>query len=141
MKALTVCNPHSWALIYGDKPFENRNWPSPYRGLLAIHAGASTRWLTILDQVGQPSQRQYVGQPAAEDLIFGCIIGVVRMVACKRPEDCGGHPTATGPWCFEMAERVALAEPVPCSGSLGFWEVPEAVARRVEAQLQETTHV
>ncbi len=44
MKAITIKQPWAWAITrrattYAGKDIENRTWTTPYRGLLAIHAG------------------------------------------------------------------------------------------------------
>ena len=44
IKALTIKQPWASAIAFGDKRVENRSWPTAYRGLLAIHAGASIDW-------------------------------------------------------------------------------------------------
>lgn len=45
MKALTICQPYAELIARGDKPIENRTWPTHYRGPLLIHAGKSRAWL------------------------------------------------------------------------------------------------
>lgn len=40
MKALSVRQPYAWAIIHGGKNVENRQWRTPYRGPLLIHAGS-----------------------------------------------------------------------------------------------------
>lgn len=39
MKALTISQPYASLIARGEKFVENRRWPTPYRGPLAIHAG------------------------------------------------------------------------------------------------------
>lgn len=41
--ALTVRQPWAWCIEHG-KPVENRTWQTRYRGPLAIHAGARSRF-------------------------------------------------------------------------------------------------
>lgn len=136
IRAITVCNPHAWAIIHGDKPYENRGWPSGYRGRLLIHAGKSREWLEDFPQ--------YDGEPPAKDLVFGAIIGVVDMIDCVTPDQAFRkrgfrHETAEGPWCHEYANPRPLIRPVPWKGSLGLWLPTEELMRLVEAAgLEET---
>jgi hypothetical protein len=39
MKPLSIRQPFAWAIIAGHKKYENRGWPTSYRGPLLIHAG------------------------------------------------------------------------------------------------------
>ena len=41
-----------------------------------------------------------------------------------------------GMWHIELANPIALPEPVPCRGRLGLWTLPEHVAARVTDQLK-----
>lgn len=43
MKALSLWQPHAAAIALGLKPWETRDWPTRYRGPLAIHA-AKRAW-------------------------------------------------------------------------------------------------
>jgi hypothetical protein len=114
VKALTVCQPHAWAIIHGDKRVENRTWPSNHRGLLLIHSGKSRERLRCT---------RYPGQPPDSELAFGALIGLVFMYGCGRPEQFTS-PYAEGPWCHAFSEVVPLAEPVPWRGTLGYFDVP-----------------
>jgi len=40
---------------------------------------------------------------------------------------------AFGPWCWLLADPIELPEPIPCKGSLGLWEVPEEIERRINS--------
>jgi hypothetical protein len=40
MKGLTLTQPWATLVAIGAKRIETRSWPTRYRGLLAIHAGA-----------------------------------------------------------------------------------------------------
>lgn len=136
MKAITIGQPHAWAVIFGDKPYENRSWFLHYRGPLLIHAGKSREWLDDL--------AEYRDTPPIRDLAFGAIIGIVDAVDCLRPWDTPAtkngllHPTATGPWCHAYSGPVPLDEPVPCKGQLGLWEVPQDVLEKVMARINES---
>lgn len=142
-KAITIMQPHAWAVMYGDKPFENRSWFCHHRGWLIIHAGKSRRWMEDEDWDGPPEYRQYDGQPPGRELFFGHILGVVKVVDCRPPEACNGHPTAEGPWCHVYANRIALPRPIPWPGAQGLWTAPtdlEAMIREQLARLEVPNH-
>jgi hypothetical protein len=79
MKALTVCQPWAWGLIHGPKRIENRTRRTHYRGHLLIHAGKSRKWLGGAGDL-------LPGAPADDDLVYGAILGTVRLVDCIERE-------------------------------------------------------
>jgi hypothetical protein len=113
MKALTVCQPYAELIARGDKPIENRTWPTAYRGQLLIHAGKSREWLDDGDLVEYP------------DMVFGALVARVELYDCVRldniPADLVGHEHANGPWCWLMRNPVRPAVPIPCRGAQGLW--------------------
>lgn len=121
--ALTICQPHAWAVIHGPKRYENRKWRCGYHGPLLIHAGKSRDWLRCTP---------YPGQPPDEELPFGAIVGVVLMTGCVRPEAAADR-YATGPWCHVYADPIPFADPIPCPGAMGLWAPREDVVRRILA--------
>jgi hypothetical protein len=124
MKALTVCQPYAEMLARGPdvKPVENRSWPTRYRGLLAIHAGKSQSWLADGDA------DQYPG------MAFGAFVAVGRLIGSPEYERLSdwkaewmairSHPETGGPFCWILVEMRRLAQPVPCRGAQGLWDVP-----------------
>lgn len=119
MRAITVCQPWAWAIIEGRKLVENRNWPTQYRGVLAIHAGKSMQWFTggnLPD--GTP-------EPVVDSLIFGAVIGTVEIYDCVRRNSAKvtGNCWAEGPWCWLLRNQQKFDRPVFCRGQQGFFEV------------------
>lgn len=127
MIALTVRQPHAWAILAGIKPFENRTWTTRYRGPLLIHAGMS--WDRLDDGP------RYEGEPHRSWLTFGAILGVADLVAVAPVEQVEPHPTATGPRCWSLANPRWLREPVRCRGAQGLWRPDPEVAARVRDAL------
>jgi hypothetical protein len=132
--ALTICQPHAFyaSLPESDprhKRIENRSRPLP--GLpaapawFAIHAGKSRDWLGTGDF------------PFVEgDLAFGAVIalahargwwnyGLIRANEQYREEARRilADPHTCGPWCLLFGGVVRLAEPYPCRGYQGIWQV------------------
>lgn len=130
MKALTLHRPWPWAIIHLGKRVENRSWAPPSSLIgqrIAIHAGQ--RWdaagaVWILETF-QP-QTIPVGQR-------GVIVATAVIERAARPNTVplDQERWACGPWCWLLDDVCALAEPIPCRGAQGLWDVPEEIARRI----------
>jgi hypothetical protein len=118
MKALTVAQPWAWALIFGNKRIENRNWSTTYRGPLLIHAGKSTKfWVDTLPHGTKPPER-----PA---LPFGVLLGIVDLIDCVPYEEVKDDPYAiAGMICWKVANPRPV-EQVACQGLMAIFEVPD----------------
>lgn len=127
MKALTICQPYAHLIVVRkDKPVENRDWHTNYRGVLAIHAGKSRAWLDPDDEAYYESQ----GEP----LVFGAVLGeaeLVDVLHIARIESgeydskypwLRKHPHTSGPWCLVFERIRRYATPIPYRGALGLWE-------------------
>lgn len=138
MKALTIHQPWAWAIAAGHKRVENRTWLTAYRGWLAIHAGSSNK--SIADATAFCA-RQGVTPPPIESLHFGAVIAVATLVDV-RPlhtdslfrEEHDKDPWAFGPQCWILDDVRSLSDPVPCSGKMGLFDLPDEVARAVRLQ-------
>ncbi len=133
MKALTVCQPYAELIARGDKPIENRTWPTSYRGPLAIHAGKSKAWL------GDDDEEAALYGVDVRALPFGAVVALADLVAClplRYPLDdaylaeganwpdrwkaLAEHVHANGPWCW-ILENVRRVGPWPARGAQGLW--------------------
>ena len=114
MKAVTICQPYADMIARGEKPIENRTWPTAYRGPLAIHAGTSRAWLEADDEAERPG------------MAFGAIVATAQLVDCVRvaelPPELRNHHEANGPWCWILTGIEPLEPPCPCRGARGVWE-------------------
>lgn len=134
MKAVTICQPYAHLVALGEKPIENRTWPTHYRGEIAIHAGKSRDWLDEEDEKRYP------------ELAFGAVIAVAQLVACLSLRVTSpwpapfahlmDHEHANGPWCWVLADIVRI-EPVPCRGAQGLWSLPADVDALVRERFEE----
>lgn len=136
MKALTVQQPWIDAIVQpGDKPkrTENRSWVPPAALIgqrILLHAAKADDRRAVLCRGNWPDQR-----------------GVILAAATIT----GHHPApATGPLCcapwgfpdvyhWDLADVVALPEPVPCRGLQQFWNPPADVLAAVQQQLGAVT--
>ena len=118
MKALTVRQPWAWCIFHG-KDVENRIWNKAYRGPLLIHAGKSMT-------PGENAEcREFVEEefgrslPTGEELQYGCIVGKVNMIDCRK-----GYPSrwsAVGQFQWVFTAPVELPF-IPCRGAQGLWD-------------------
>jgi len=121
MKCISICQPWAWAVIYAAKNLENRPWRTSYRGPLLIHASQSRKWLDDL-----MFDADLLLGLSPEKLVFGAIIGHVRVTGCHRPEACPDNPWARGPWCHEYRDAQPIDPPIPWRGQLGIFDVPDS---------------
>jgi hypothetical protein len=127
MKAITICQPWAWAIVAGIKAVENRTWSTPHRGTLLIHAGRSKEWLAagIRDI-------QRAGLDVPDDLVFGALLGSVRLVDCRPIRQLPSQYVdlfAEGPICWVVDRPRLLLEPIGMAGKPGLFDVPERVLR------------
>jgi hypothetical protein len=134
MKALTVKQPWASLIVSGVKDLENRDWPTHYRGLIAIH---SSRRLARedLEEAGELIHSFVPGFRA--DLFRQCrfptgmILGTVKLVDCVAACE---SPWFQGTYGFVLKNAVAFPCPVVCRGELGFWEVPAYLLPRLREE-------
>ena len=108
MKALTIRQPWAEAILSLGKDVENRSWPTRYRGLLLIHAGAK-RDDALCDALGL--------NPRV--LTYGAIVGTVELVDCVRVANSKWAEPDQWHWVLRNAKR--LDSPVICRGAQGLW--------------------
>lgn len=138
IKALSVAQPHAWALIHGPKRVENRNWRTPYEGKLVIHASKSREWLN--QHTDAEWAEIYPGYPGREALDFGAFIGVTTLKGCfgKRDGLVIDPKYAEGPVCWITCDPLPLIEgPIPGEGQLCLFDVNDDVLEAVDVTLRE----
>lgn len=134
MKALTISQPFASLIAAGEKWVENRNWPTKYRGPLAIHAGKGTQYLSLAEL-----RKYQTGQVIAVANLVACVSygDVCNMV--NQPEwvqrwiggtrrtwwEVFNHSHTEGPWCW-ILDSVWAIDPVDASGRQGLWDWEEA---------------
>lgn len=141
MLALTIDAPWAWAIVHGHKRIENRIWRTTHRGPLAIHASRSARSdaaaAAIFADLG-------IEAPTGEALqaLRGRVLGVVDVTDVVAYPDAAGDglfdqgdrqqlrddPFASGPYCWLLANHVALDAPPAIAGKQTLWTLPAAVA-------------
>jgi hypothetical protein len=154
MRALTVRPPWSHFIARCGKTVENRGYPTRYRGLLAIHAGAYSRWDASAEfsPVARKAWHDWAYIPArgttcpltraatrdARLIDFGAVVAVAELDGCHG--DCYSTCSpwaAAGQYHWNLFDTRPLARPVSCRGMLGLWRLPEDVEKLVREQLEE----
>lgn len=125
MKAISYHQPYAWMLANGYLDIDDRTWPTPYRGVLAIHASKAF------------SEHYYyhvrygleIDIPDQAELGYGVVLGQAKLVNIVKPGEPTKVPDARraqgGPHCFGWQfDEVALFEtPVPCRGQQGLFDI------------------
>ncbi len=121
MKAITIRQPWAWLIFHG-KDIENRDWPSHFRGPLAIHAAKGMTRGEYEDAVEFVCNFDTALAARIPEMLMlkrGAIIGTVQMVACVEDSD---SPWFMGKYGHIYQNPKLLEKPVLISGALGLWE-------------------
>ena len=155
MKGLTLTQPYATLLSIGVKTIETRNWSTPHRGWVAIHAAKTMpAWARELCEQDEDFFNPLLDAGylrSGVDLPFGAIVAVANLhrvgVISRKPgavyvagrdlpvsvmDQCYGDftPGRFG-WVFTNVRR--LSEPIPCRGMLGLFELPPDVLAQIKA--------
>ncbi|MDH6448253.1 hypothetical protein M2155_000661 [Streptomyces sp. SAI-119] len=128
MKALTIRQPWAGAIAHQTKRVENRNWKLPVK-----HEGARI----LIHAAAKPDRH---AQVYGEHLdVYSAIVAVATIAGCHYDN---GNQVCCSYWAqpdlyhWTLADVVALPEPVPAKGALGFWTPAPDVLASVEQQLE-----
>lgn len=127
MKALTIRQPWAGAIAHQTKRVENRTWKLP-----AKHEGSR-----IL--IHSAAQRDRDAQVYGTNLdVYSAIVAVATITGCHYSSEwqCCGYWAFENAYHWALTDVVALSEPVPAKGALGFWTPTADVLTAVEQQLQ-----
>lgn len=158
-RLLTVREPWASAIIFGDKNIENRSqgFPKKYRGPLWIHASKEWSERGAFDPRIRETFAQgpfsyavrhrvaYRGRPP-HPFHGGYVIGRAEVedihpaAGCCEPWGEESYPAANAEGRpagvvthIVLAERRALAQPIPAKGALGLWRPDEDLALELDA--------
>lgn len=123
-KALSIRQPWAWAIINAGKDIENRDWRTPYRGPVAIHAamGMTGDEFDSFVDMARAMYRSglWTGDfiPERKALSRGGIVGVAEITDCAEASE--------SPWFFGrygfVLQNVQPVEFIPVKGALGFFD-------------------
>lgn len=161
MKALSLTQPWASLVAIGAKRYETRSWRTTFRGQLAI--AAAKKFPMDCRELARESPFEEVLAGAGLTLLHlkdlcGSILCVVDADGCVATPIENAlidqrFPTIPASWpapaehevdfgdyspqryAWPLADVFRLPEPVPASGALGLWDVPDDIADKVYAQL------
>lgn len=123
--ALSIRQPWAWLIVNGHKDIENRDWPTPFRGQVLVHAGltmARAYYDQITEELGTAGMLPVGGLPSYEDLLRGGLVGWTRIVDCV--EHSASKWKQEGSFGFVLRDSRPIPF-VPWKGRLQFFNVPE----------------
>lgn len=134
VKAISLWEPWAWLVFAMLKGYETRHWPTPYRGLLAIHA--AKKWTSDEKDTWRAIRERFGGLPgmsiAPETPPLGALLCVVKLVdvqptwvvrtQIQPPERAfGNYEHGRYAWKLEMVKK--FDEPITWKGAQGFFNV------------------
>lgn len=134
MKALSVRAPWWWFILHGGKDIENRDWRTNFRGRVLIHAGKWWNSEEVKDDAETAVMLAPLRATPGPEITFermrkfgGCIVGSVEIADCVEDSV---SPWFFGRFGFVLRNVIALPEPIPFKGALGFFDVPDHLLRQ-----------
>lgn len=132
--ALTIKQPWAQLIMRAGKDIENRDWSTRIRGRVAIHASARMTKSDLADachfmHAWMPKFSERIFTAEAATYATGAILGTVEIVDCVTTSD---SPWFCGRYGFVLRDPIVLPNPIPFKGALGFWAVPESVAKSIK---------
>jgi hypothetical protein len=139
MKALSFWQPWASLVAAGVKAHDTRDWSTPYRGLIAIHAAKT------LDVAGAPEElcRAALGARWARIIPIGMVVAIARLTACVEtrsalardltPADLEAGTFTPGRVAWRLEDVRALLRPIPAIGrqTLFNWTPPADLANNL----------
>jgi hypothetical protein len=120
LPAITLQQPHCWALMSGKVKSERRTHQTEYRGPVVIIAGK--RYADLKRRVERFCE-DYPKCPAADELTCAAIIGVVDLTKIWVTDEPGMR------YVWEFRKPRLLKKPKPYSGAGGLLEVEVKLVR------------
>lgn len=123
--ALSIRQPWAWLIVHGHKDIENRDWSTPFRGQVLVHAGLTmTRayYDQATEELGNASMLPVGGLSSFEDLPRGGLVGWTRIVDCL--EHSASKWKQEGSFGFVLRDSRPIPF-VPWKGRLQFFNVPK----------------
>ena len=128
--ALSIMQPWAWLIVNGHKDTENRDWPTRFRGVVAIHAGKRVDIPSAIEV--QSGIHPVTGASAGWDHSIesgkgtGGIVGVAEIVDCVTAST---SEWFVGRYGFVLRDARPVSF-IPVKGALGFFDwrknLPEA---------------
>lgn len=143
MKAISLLQPWATLVVKGIKIIETRNWATPYRGPILIHASLGRAGSIF---AGEVPFNKYIHD--FYKLPFGSLIGFVNLAdvipaeALLMTDDHIDRFTleqkafgdyGEGRYAWILEDAVAFNAPIPARGTLRIWEYPDENLKFIKA--------
>ena len=118
MKALSIKQPFAELILQGKKTIELRKWNTHFRGEFLVHS-------SLIPDKEAMKKFGFVNLPR------GCIVGKATLIDVKKYNNEKEHSldrnlhlasSYWGNYGFILSNIKRLEKPIPCKGSLNFWE-------------------
>lgn len=141
MKALSIRQPWAFAILFLGKRIENRVWHPPRQLIgqrILLHASKGCTPIEVCEAIEimvkcglSTAELWNLHWPGLDKVPRGGIVGTARLAGCVTH-----HPSKwfVGPYGFVLEDVVATPF-VSHPGSLGFFEVPQAVVEKAMGEL------
>lgn len=138
MKTLSIRQPYAFAIVFGYKPVENRDWKHSFRGRALIHAGLREEKDDVEDVIAEIAYQTGRAESVIADEYLahrhlGAIVGAATVTDCVTTMDSRWF---NGPYGFVLTDPKPC-KPAACRGQLGFFEAPEDVAEAIRLMAKE----
>ena len=155
VKALSIMQPWVDAHLYWGKPVENRTWRPSHAQIgqrIALHASAKVDkgGMAFIRRLPAPIPQaaELLGKPRVSAILGTAVLAGYVVMKEESIEDefgkgiitrswtgwgeVGDYDPLADPWFFGPVGFVwrdvqRLVEPIPCNGSLGFWNIPSDI--------------
>lgn len=128
-KALSIKQPWLYAILQLGKSVENRDWEPPQYIIgqrIALHASKS------YDKDGDLAIAQITGYQVPRGLPRGCFLATARVAGVITEEQVYSSIVSAdidtwfcGRYGWLLADIRPLEKPIPCTGQLGLWNIPD----------------
>lgn len=154
IKALTLHQPWASLIAWEDKKFETRSWETPYRGLLAIHAGKTLDLEMYHSDAIQTLLQPYYDMGLCKDaedakklFPLGGFVAMSWLLDCLKTEDLRKSQTymhrewvrersfgnfSAGRYAWHLGHTVSITNKIAARGYQGLWTPKGPVRERLD---------
>lgn len=132
MMCLAIKQPWTWAIFNAGKNIENRDWPTRFRGRIAILASKGMTQGEYDEGCYFISRKEpEIAIPSYDSMVRGHIIGTVDITDCGKFHD---NKWFVGTYGMLLSSPVKFITPIPARGRLGIFPLEASIADQVEEE-------
>lgn len=131
---LAIKQPWAWAIFNARKNIENRDWPTRFRGRIAILASKGMTQGEYAEGCYFIERKEPgIVIPSYESMIRGNIIGTVEITDCGKFHN---NKWFVGTYGMLLSNPVKFITPISARGRLGIFPLEASIADQVEEERQ-----